>query len=217
MGRTVVITVQYAGGLRRDLELPSDVPVAVLAPSVANAIHSIEGNDEQVVKCMFKRVETGEVLERQRSLDDYDVLHGEILELMQQVLPIRVVSNDEPRQFSGPGFIDASGLVLKIGAAQTLIGRADPDSGETDCLIDIDLTPADTIDSPSVSTRQAEITFESGQFLLRSLSNERHTIINLKPLNPNQPVVLHHGDHVCFGDIKLVFVWDGRPPPWSGA
>lgn len=211
---TVVVSVQYAGGLRRDLELPVNVPVSTLAVNIAQAIHSIDENeDARAFKCMLKRLDTGEVLKRERSLADYAVVHGEIIELIRQALPTRVLEVDEQPRFNGPGFIDSSGMIFNIDERRVLIGRSNPAIGDLDPDIKLDLTEIDTVEAPSVSEKQAEIRFQSDQFLLRDLSGQGRTIVNLKRLEPNQSVVLNHGDHVSFGDVKLVFVWDGRIEP----
>ena len=94
-----------------------------------------------------------------------------------------------------------------------LAGRACPTTGNLDPDVNLDLTEVDTFGAPSVMEKQAEITFQTDRFLLRDLTGEEGTAVNLKKLKPNQPVALQHGDHVSFGDVKLVFVWDGRNPP----
>lgn len=214
MPSTVVVSVQYAGGLRRDLELPVNIPVATLAVNIAQAIHSIDEDlDARAIKCMLRRLQTGEVLKRDRSLADYAIVHGEILELIQQALPTRTVVIEAQSRFYGPGFIDSSGLVFELTQKYMLVGRACPTTGNLDPGVNLDLTEVDTLSAPSVMERQAEITFQTDQFFLRDLTGEEGTAVNLKKLKPNQPVALQHGDHVSFGDVKLVFVWDGRNPP----
>jgi uncharacterized ubiquitin-like protein YukD len=214
MSSTVVVSVQYSGGLRRDLELPVNIPVATLAANIAQAIHSIdEGQDVRAFKCMLRRMGTGEVLKRDRSLADYAIVHGEILELIQQALPTRAIEIEDQPRFNGPGFLDSSGLVFELAARKVLVGRANPKTGELDSAVHLDLTTVDTVGAPSVSERQAEIALHGDQFLIRDLSSGGGTVVNLKPLVNNQPVVLRHGDHVSFGDVKLVFVWDGRNLP----
>ena len=77
----------------------------------------------------------------------------------------------------------------------------------------LDLTQVDTVGAPSIAERQAEIRYQSDQFFIKEVAEDGGTIVNLKQLEPHQPVALRHGDHVSFGDVKLVFVWDGRNPP----
>jgi uncharacterized ubiquitin-like protein YukD len=214
MPSTVVVSVQYAGGLQRDLELPVDVPVATLAVNVAQAIQSIsDEEDVRGFKCMLRRLGTGEVLKREHSLSDYAVMHGETLELIRQALPTRAVEVDEQPRFKGPGFIDSTGLRFKIEENRILVGRANPDSGDLDPCVGLDLTAVDTVEAPSICERQAEIRFHADHFFLRDIAGQGGTIVNLKQLEPNKPVKLRHGDHVSFGDVKLVFVWDGRNAP----
>lgn len=210
MSSTVVVTVQYAGGLRRDIELPVNVAVGTLAASIAQAIHSIDTDvDQPAYKCLLKRPESGEVLKRECSLADCNVVHGEILELIQQALPGRTLAGEEQSRFAGPGFIDSSGLIFKINTSRVLVGRTNPDTGDLDPSVSLDLTKVDALETPTIAERQAEIHFQSDQFLMRDISGCGRTIVNLKPLEPDQAVALRHGDHVSFGDAKLVFVWDG--------
>jgi hypothetical protein len=156
---------------------------------------------------------TGEVLKRDRSLAEYNIVHGEVLELIQQALPTRAVEIAGQPLFSGPGFLDSSGLIFKLSDKKVLVGRASPITGELDPNVNLDLTAVDTLGSPSISEKQAEIRFQSDRFLLRDISGQEGTAVNLRTLKTNQSVALQHGDHVSFGDVKLVFVWDGRNPP----
>jgi uncharacterized ubiquitin-like protein YukD len=214
MSSTVVVSVQYAGGLRRDLELPLNVPVGTLAANIARAILSTEEDEGQpAYRCILKRLDSGEVFKREKSLDDYAVVHGEILELIQQASPGHAVGRKEQPRFSGPGFIDSSGLVFRIDTRHVVVGRANPATGALDPSVTLDLTQVDTLEAPTIAERQAEIRFQSDQFLICQISKDGGTILNLQPLEPHQPVTLRHGDHICFGDAKLVFVWDGRNPP----
>lgn len=214
MPSTVVVSVQYSGGLHRDLELPVNIPVATLAANIAQALHSLsDGDDGRAIKCLLRRLETAEVLKRDRSLADYAIVHGEILELIQQALPTRAVDIEDQPRFNGPGFLDSSGLVFKLSDRRVLVGRSNSKTGELDPGVNLDLTAVDTLGVPTVAERQAAIRFHSDHFIIRNLSGQSGTVVNLKALEPNQTAELRHGDHVSFGDVKLVFVWDGRNQP----
>jgi uncharacterized ubiquitin-like protein YukD len=214
MPSTVVVSVQYAGGLHRDFELPVDVPVGTLANHIAQAIHSIdEIENPQDVRCMLKRVDKDDVFKREKTLAEYAVVHGEILELIQQASLRNTVTVDEQFRFNGPGFVDSTGLIFKIEKRHVVVGRFKSATDDSGPHMELDLTQVDTVGAPSIAERQAEIRFQSDQFLIKEIAEGGGTIVNLKQLEPHHPVVLRHGDHVSFGDVKLVFVWDGRNPP----
>jgi len=77
-------------------------------------------------------------------------------------------------------------------------------------VLGVDLTSLDTADSPSVSRRHAQLLLRKGSYLVHDLKSTNGTRVNGKELGPDSRVELHHGDTVQFGDVKLIFIWDGQ-------
>ena len=96
---------------------------------------------------------------------------------------------------------------------RVVVGRADP---KRSLMPGIDLTPFDT--SSSVSRQHAQIRMEQTRFLIEDLNSRNKTRLGESVLTPHRPEVLHDGDVVSFGSVKVTFRLLGTstlPEPWS--
>lgn len=208
---SVVVTVKVRTGESRDLELPADIPLGVLAQATAQAIGNTDPpSGTEVVKYVLKFLESDRALPLDATLESAGVVHGDILLLLKKVLPASVASSENGLRFGGPGFIATTGRAFPLGSAKCLVGRADRASGLDQRVIGVNLTPLDVGDSPSVSRRHAQVLFRKGDYLLQDLKSTNGTMVNGRPLGPGERLRLRHGDEVQFGDVGLVFIWDSQ-------
>jgi hypothetical protein len=208
---SVVVTVKVSSGESRDLELPADVPLDVLAQMIAQAIgYTAAPSDSEVVKYVLKFPDSRRALPPDATLESAGVVHGDILLLLKKALPATVATSESGLRFGGPGFIAATGMVFPLGSATCLVGRADRATGLDQRVIGVNLADLESDDSPSVSRRHAQVLFRKGDYLLQDLKSTNGTVVNGHTLGPGERVRLSHGDEVQFGDISLVFVWDSQ-------
>ncbi|HLC02755.1 MAG TPA: FHA domain-containing protein [Anaerolineales bacterium] len=208
---SVVVTLKVSTGESRDLELPADVPLGLLAQATAMAIgHAENPSDTQVVKYVLKYPESDRALPLDATLESAGVVHGDILLLLKKVLPASVATSESGLRFGGPGFIATTGRPFPLVSATSLVGRADRASGLDPRVMGVDLAPLDADGPPSVSRRHAQILFRKGDYLLQDLKSRNGTVVNGRALRPGDRVRLMHGDEVRFGDVALIFVWDSQ-------
>ena len=207
----VVVTVRDGKAISRDLDLPADVPIRSLAPWIAKAIeHADLAKQGEDVKYILKLKGSQEPLDPESSLASAGVVHGDVLRLLIRRLPEGLAGTEAGRLFAGPGLVSAQGQVFAFRPMNALVGRVDRSSGVVESLLAVDLTDLDTAGSPSVSRRHAQILFRTGQYLIHDLRSVNGTRVNGRALKPDDRVELRDGDQVQFGDVKLVFVWDGQ-------
>jgi uncharacterized ubiquitin-like protein YukD len=207
----VVVTVKDGKANTRDLELPAERPVDSLAPWIAKAIEHSDLPEEGVaVKYILKIENKPEPIRPESSLRAAGVVHGDVLQLLIKELPKELSQNDAGRRFAGPGMVSAGGPVFPFRANNTLVGRVDRASGVAESVLGVDLTSLDTVDSPSVSRRHAQVLLRKGSYLVHDLKSTNGTRVNGEELGPDSRMELHHGDMVQFGDVELIFVWDGQ-------
>ncbi|MFQ5922854.1 MAG: FHA domain-containing protein [Anaerolineales bacterium] len=207
----VVVTVKDGKANTRDLELPAERPVESLTPWIAKAIeHSDLPAEGEVVKYILKIENATEPIRPESSLRAAGVVHGDVLQLLIKTLPKELSESDAGRRFAGPGLVSADGTVFPFRVKNALVGRVDRASGLTESVLGVDLTTLDTEDSPSVSRRHAQVLLRKGSYLLHDLKSTNGTRVNGKELGPDSRVALQHGDRVQFGEVGLIFVWDGQ-------
>ncbi len=90
------------------------------------------------------------------------------------------------------------------------MGRADRASGEAESAPGVDLTVLDTEGSPSVWKRYAPVLLRKGSYLLHDLKSTNGTRVSGKELGYDRGVSLNRGAKVQFGDVDLIFEWDGQ-------
>jgi hypothetical protein len=207
----VVVTVKDGKAIARDLELPAERPVESLAPWIAKAIeHPDLPAKGETVKYILKLENEREPIRPESSLRSAGVVHGDVLQLLIKALPKELSESDAGRRFAGPGLVSADGTVYPFRAKNGLVGRVDRASGVAESVLGVDLTKLDAADSPSVSRRHAQVLHRKGSYLLHDLKSTNGTRVNGKELGPDTRVTLHHGDKVQFGDVDLIFIWDGQ-------
>ena len=207
----VVVTVKDGKANTRDLELPAERPVEALAPWIAKAIeHSDLPAEGEVVKYILKFENSIEPIPPENSLRAAGVVHGDVLQLLIKVIPKELSGSDAGRRFAGPGLVSADGKVFPFRAKNALVGRVDTASGVAKSVLGVDLSSLDSKESPSVSRRHAQVLLRKGSYLLHALKSTNGTRINGKELGPDSRAELRHGDRVQFGDVGLIFVWDGQ-------
>ncbi len=207
----VVVTVKDGKANTRDLELPAERPIESLAPWIAKAIeHSDLPAEGEAVKYILKLENAIEPIRPENSLRAAGVVHGDVLQLLIKALPKELSGSDAGRRFAGPGLVSADGAVFPFRSKNALVGRVDAASGVAHSVLGVDLTSLDTESSPSVSRRHAQVLLRKGNYLLHDLKSTNGTRINGKKLEADGRAVLEHGDKVQFGDVGLIFVWDGQ-------
>jgi len=207
----VVVTVKDGKANTRDLELPAERPIESLAPWIAKAIkHSDLPAEGEAVKYILKLENSIEPIPPENSLRAAGVVHGDVLQLLIKALPKELSGSDAGRSFAGPGLVSADGTIFPFRAKNALVGRVDVASGVAHSVLGVDLTSLDTEGSPSVSRRHAQVLLRKGSYLLHDLKSTNGTRINDKQLGPDSRAALQHGDRVQFGDVGLIFVWDGQ-------
>ena len=207
----VVVTVKDGKANTRDLELPAERPVDSLAPWIAKAIeHSDLPEEGAAVKYILKLENRREPIRPESSLQAAGIVHGDVLQLLIKPLPKELSQSDAGKRFAGPSLVSASDPVFPFHASNALVGRVDRASGVAESVLGVDLTSLDTADSPSVSRRHAQLLLRKGRYLVHDLKSTNGTRVNGKELGPDSRVELHHGDTVQFGDVKLIFIWDGQ-------
>ena len=114
-------------------------------------------------------------------------------------------SGGEPLPVSA-AFLHLSGeLFCHLHHTRALIGRADAKMGYPAEVLDADLTQLD--EKRSVSRPHALIVYSSDEFTIRDLYSQRGVLINGVQMSPSKAEVLHDGDILGFGDVKLRFRW----------
>jgi hypothetical protein len=207
----VVVTVKDGKANARDLELPAERSIESLAPWIAKAIeHPDLPTGGEAVKYILKLEHATEPIRPENSLRAAGVVHGDILQLLIKALPKELSESDAGRRFAGPGLVSSDGTVFPFRAKNSLVGRVDRASGVAESVLSVDLTKLDAEGSPTVSRRHAQILQRKGSYLLHDLNSTNGTRVNRKELSKESRVALHHGDKVQFGDVELIFVWDGQ-------
>jgi uncharacterized ubiquitin-like protein YukD len=208
---SVVVTITDGKGSNRDLELPGDIPIRGLAPSIAYAMkHPDLPTTDAPVRFVLKNQLSGEVLSSDRTLEAAGVVHGDHLLLMVKPIPVKVVGEEGPPPFGGPGFISYDGKMFPFRGKAVVVGRVDPAAGIVGTVLGVDLTDLDSADAPSVSRRHARLFLQRGQWLLEDLRSTNGTAVNDQWLDAGERVALRDGDEVRFGDVTLAFVWDSQ-------
>jgi hypothetical protein len=207
----VVVTIVDGAGLERDVELPSHIPLRLLAPVLAHALGRVDLNaDGSPVRYVLKQHHSAEVLPMDRTLEAAGVVHGDRLMLMVKPVPAPLIGAAAEMPFTGPGLIAPSGATFPFRAKSLLVGRADPGGGIARNVLGADLTVLDTAESPSVSRRHARVFLHRGSWFLEDLRSTNGSEVNGLQLRPGERVRLKDGCEVRFGDVSLVFVWDSQ-------
>src|SRR5258708_5857932 len=89
-------------------------------------------------------------------------------------------------------------FVIKSNYA--IVGRVDPKRGVTP---EIDLSPVDS--QMTVSRQHARIRYEKSSFTIEDLKSRNKTRLNRLTLTPLKAELLHDGDVVHCGSVRLVF------------
>jgi hypothetical protein len=117
---------------------------------------------------------------------------------------------ERPEKVLGEAVVSAGRLVLAAsvidlpfqpGAAELLVGRADPASG---VIPEIDLTGHGG-DIGGVSRRHARLALREGEVFIEDLNSRNFTFLNRKRLQPGQLYPVHDGDEIRLGNLVLVY------------
>lgn len=207
----VVVTITDGKGMERDLELPADVPVRILAPAIARAVtHADLPSEDTTVKYILKLQTSGNVIPVDRTLESAGVIHGDMIQLMIKPIPASIAGSEAGFKFAGPGFVASSGKTFPLRGETALVGRVDRALGLTESMLSVDVTDLDDQISPSVSRRHAKILFRQSRYLAQDLKSTNGTLVNGHLLRHGERIALQHGDEVQFGDVLLIFIWDSQ-------
>jgi hypothetical protein len=208
---SVVVTVMDSRGERRDLELPADIPLSVLGPAIAEALHHPDLPAGEIpIKAILKIEGSEEVIPLDKSLESAGVVHGDILLLMIKEIPPELSQQEGTFRFSGPGFMHPGGSTFLFRGKNILIGRVDRASGIVTKVLGVDLTDLEDLEEPSVSRRHAQVLYRDGDYMIQDLRSTNGTSVNGRLLAPETRIALNHGDEVQIGDITLYFIWDSQ-------
>ena len=89
---------------------------------------------------------------------------------------------------------------FEMNKQSVVVGRTDP---KRNLRPDIDLTSLDS--KMTVSRQHARIRYEGTFFYIEDLKSRNKTRLGNSMLIPLKPEMLHHGDYVQFGAVRLVF------------
>ena len=98
-----------------------------------------------------------------------------------------------------------AGAEYSLSALKTSIGRNDPPG----IMVDIDLTPHESGETPVVSRHHAEFTWSGNTLLLTDLGSTNGTSVNGAPLQgeahrqPSAPLELKAGDRIVFANLEF--------------
>jgi hypothetical protein len=182
----VVVSVEYGGHLRRDLALPLNVPVRLLAEVAAQAL-----NQPEKPYILMRKTDDGlRRLPPNASLGDAGVFCGAMLALQEE-------KSHAPAPGQGAFLSMETGDVFPLTAASTIIGRPDPKNG---ILVDLDLVPFDV--RKIISRRHASIQHRGEEYFVQDEGSVNGTYLNGRRLPPRQEVKLTDGDMLEFGQVS---------------
>nr|MBC7245777.1 FHA domain-containing protein [Chloroflexota bacterium] len=193
----VKVTVTYAPDGRKDLALPLEVPVGLLANALAEALHLAPPHEHYVLSIQGKK--GPQRLPENLALGEIAVFHGAVLSLVRGS-EIRPIPGPSPKTL----LVVKSGQTYSLRKITTIIGRRDPKRG---IEVDIDLSLLDKR-PPIISRRHASITCKGEICLLTDLGSTNGTWLNEEYLIPNQPYLLKDGDEIALGrsGVRLKFL-----------
>lgn len=196
MENTVIVTVKGAGiQPARDLEIPTSIPVYVLAPAILGAVGNDVDNGDGT-RYTFAIEGEDKTARPDQTLSEVGVVTGDII----------ILQTEAAQSVSGPALISKSGEVFRLRGAEILVGRPDDQKGINN--VGVDLTGLDR--ELTVSRRHAQIFVENGVFHVLDLRSYNGTMVNGKLLIAGRATPLKNGDHLQFGDIELIFSTDKR-------
>jgi hypothetical protein len=97
--------------------------------------------------------------------------------------------------------VDTGATLILPEQGEVLIGRVDP---RIISQPDLDLGPYGG-GRAGVSRRHARLVCCPGEYLLEDLQSTNGTYVNSEPITPGQPVRVHTGDAIRFGQMTLMF------------
>lgn len=201
---TVVVTVKNRRQ-NRDLELPAQVPLAVLVPILARELNwGAPGRDTDSLSF------SGRVARSQRQLQPDDTLaaagvrHGDVVALtLRQPRPEKQESlaasspapSPQPEQVKGPHLrSEATGRAFSWRSRSAIAGRPDPPRRPPA----IDLTDLDG--AQKTSRRHAQIwRNQKGEYWIKDLRSTNGTIVDGRRLGSGRRARLQDGSRVQFG------------------
>jgi len=191
----VVVTVRLPSGAQKDLALPLEAPVGLLADRLAHRLGLIAG---QPYTFFVTRESRRIRIWRDWILGRFPLLQGEVLSLAPDSSTRREAGNEE---IQGKRIlVGAFGQQFPLKESETIIGRTDPARG---IFPDIDLTPFDP--ERTVSRQHARIIYREGKYYLEDLGSVNGTRHNGRLLSKGHPAVLQPGDRIEFGRGVTVF------------
>lgn len=191
----VVVTLIVPSGQKKDLALPLDAPVGLLAERVAQKF-GLKSSRKYTFFAQGKsqRIRVWPEL----ILGRFPLLHG--MELYLDEDPQAVESEPAWETNGTAVLVNAVGQIFPLKRGETIIGRSDPTQG---IFPDIDLSVLDV--ERTVSRRHARIIYRQEQYWLEDLNSVNGTRHNGKLLSARSPVALLPGDQIEFGRGVTVF------------
>ncbi|MCL4868727.1 MAG: FHA domain-containing protein [Anaerolineae bacterium] len=200
---TVIITLQDKEN-RIDLELPSQLPLAVLAPILAEKLawDSLLP-DYAEIDYVGHVVTSGLVIRPDDTLAKVGVVHGDVMELVANRRQTQVLTNDLPTVHDRVALLQAAatGETFPCPGRTNLIGRV------RHCVVNVNHLP----DSDATSRQHANLLQRPDGYWLRDERSLNGTIVDGVMLPSGGQVRLRHGCRIQLGkDGPLLIFMDPK-------
>lgn len=205
MSQLVFTTVKFQKS-SKDLALPGDIPVGILATSLAQ-VFDIEQASSQLWGLMLIQDRETKSISNESTLLSAGIMCGDILELRTKGTtgPLSTKSKEHSSGLSSrlhAYFRPEFGSDLPLGERVTSIGRTAPNQQR----VDLDL--GNQTGGQQVSRRHAHLEVRDDQYFLIDDGSMNGTDVNGEKLAPHQPRLIKDGDTIHIGGdkgVKLVF------------
>jgi len=208
--RRIIITLRTPGDQKgRDLEMPTDVPIAELMPEIVDLLG---WKAEKAAECALILESSRQVIKPTDTLQAAGITMADRLSIQDGYYPSAApgtvsegaAAPDKAHAWHGaiPILVSASGEIYPMRDPRTEIGRTDP---AQDVYADIDLGKEDP--DRYIHRRHARITREEDVWCMEPYAGVRpdRTAVNDKPVAPGTSIPLHFGDKIRISKVELTF------------
>jgi hypothetical protein len=213
----VNITLQYVrDGAKQSkrLTLSLDSTVGDIVTELIDELGLTSDGDGQ--KASYFLLRQRQVLDNVDKLYESGVQEGDILQLTiidPNATMGQAISSGLLNRLGGKASVESlpvnavliaeNGQEFQLSHTRALIGRADQSLGYPSESLDADLTNLDS--KRTVSRPHALIVYANGEFTIRDLYSQRGVFVNDERVSPSKAAVLHDGDVLTLGDVRVQF------------